>query len=287
MDQFLLGDILVQMDYAGMSVLPEGNLPLFWHEGLWQGDCITLRCRFESLTPYLGRPINSDNHVYRIYEKNGETYLVYHWGNQYHGFAVFPDRFSVIFSPEMHVQPALRQDWFFSIIAFHRQLLLRNGCVFHASYVDIGGEAVLFTGPSGVGKSTQANLWKQFAHSEIINGDRALIRKRDDLWHVFGYPCCGTSGISLNRTLPLRAIVVLAQAKENWLEEIPLSHKIRALVSAMELYPWDTRELDMAFSLAESIASEVPVIQLHCRPDAEAVEVLKQYLEGKPCHEHH
>ena len=74
-------------------------------------------------------------------------------------------------------------------------------------------------------------------------------------------------------------IVVLEQATENEVVALSLSQKIRHLVSATELYPWEPRELDLAFSLAEQIAAQVPMVKLRCRPDAQAVEVLKQYLE--------
>jgi hypothetical protein len=145
--------------------------------------------------------------------------------------------------------------------------------------VDIGGQAILFTGPSNSRKSTQANLWTQFEGAEVFNGDRAVLRKVDGRWHAFGYPCCGTSGICINRNLPLRAIVVLNQAKENTMQQLAPGSKIRALTAAMELYPWDSAEVDMAFNIAAEIASQIPVLKLSCRPDREAVDVLKKYLK--------
>ena len=279
MDQFLIGNILVQMDYAGVPVLPEGNLRLFTHEGNREADRIVLNCSSEPLSPYLTSPLTEENHVYGIYSHEGQQCLVYHWGNLLHGFAVWPERFAVTMDPRMYHQPPLRMDWFFSVCSFHRQLLIRDACVLHASYVDIGGQAILFTGPSNIGKSTQANLWSQFEGAEVINGDRAVLRKIDGKWHVFGYPCCGTSGICINRNLPLRAIVVLNQANENTVQQLTPASKIRALTAAMELYPWDGTEVDMAFHIAAEIASQVPVLKLSCRPDREAVDVLKKYLE--------
>ena len=279
MDQFLIGNILVQMDYAGVPVLPEGNLRQFSHEGNWEADRIVLNCSSEPLSPYLTSPLTEENHVYGIYTHEGQHCLVYHWGNLLHGFAVWPDRFAVTMDPRMYHQPPLRMDWFFSVCSFHRQLLIRDACVLHASYVDIGGQAILFTGPSNIGKSTQAALWTQHEGAEVVNGDRAVLRKVDGRWHVFGYPCCGTSGICINRTLPLRAIVVLNQAKENTVQQLTPASKIRALTAAMELYPWDSAEVDMAFHIAAEIASQIPVVKLSCRPDQEAVDVLKKHLE--------
>lgn len=285
MERFLIGNLLFETDYAGVPLLSEGNLRQFAHPGPWEGERVTLKCTCEPLAPFLHTPLTPENMVYGLYRHEGETALVYHWGNQLHGFAVWPERFAVSFDPVMYHQPAVREDWFFSICGFHRQLLLREACVLHASYIDIGGEAILFTGPSNVGKSTQADLWVRHCGAQVINGDRALLRSLDGRWHVFGYPCCGTSGICINRTLPLRAIVVLSQAPDNHITELPAAAKIRSLVPAMEQYPWDTAEFDMALKVATSLAAEIPVLKLHCTPDQRAVEVLKHHLEGGSRHD--
>ena len=279
MPQFLIGNILLQVDYAGVPVISEGNLQHFLHNGNWDGDTVKLDCTNDELAPYLSHQIKRDNHVYGIYAHQDQTCIIYHWGNLFHGFAVWPQRFSVSFDPKMYVQTPLREDWFFSVCAFHRQLLLRDACVLHASYVDIGGEAILFTGPSGIGKSTQAELWTRYAGAQVINGDRAVLRKQQGRWHVFGYPACGTSGICVNRTLPLKAIVVLSQASENLVQRLSAVEKVRALVSATELYPWDHEEINMALNIAQNLSSEIPILKLCCRPDQEAVKILKDYLE--------
>lgn len=52
----------------------------------------------------------------------------------------------------------------------------RGMLVLHSSYVlRKEGDAILFSGASGIGKSTQAELWREFASARVINGDRALI----------------------------------------------------------------------------------------------------------------
>ena len=58
--------------------------------------------------------------------------------------------------------------------------------------------------------------------------------------------------ICKNRALPIAAIVVLEQAGENRVEEMAPARKIRALISATEMYPWETREFDEALSVASS-----------------------------------
>ena len=84
--------------------------------------------------------------------------------------------------------------------------------VLHSAYiVTRQGQGILFSGPSGIGKSTQAALWQRYAGAEIINGDRALVRP--DTGTVSGVFYAGTSGISRNVTAPLQAVILLEQVR--------------------------------------------------------------------------
>ena len=55
----------------------------------------------------------------------------------------------------------------------------------HSSYIIYHDKAILFTGPSGIGKTTQAELWRDYQGAEIINGDVTLIRKWDGRYCAF------------------------------------------------------------------------------------------------------
>ena len=212
-------------------------------------------------------------------------FLVNHWGTCRFGYGVFLDdlfqapEVFVYVNPDMKTQIPLNVSRYFSTIGLHSKLLQNSALVLHASYIEYAGKAILFTAPAQTGKSTQADLWNKITGAQIINGDRVLLRKNNDVWNAYGYPCCGSSKICENCTLPIAMIVVLEQAKENVAEEMTTASKIRALISATEIYPWETREFDMALVHSHSIADEVRIVKLLCRPDADAVNVLKTYIE--------
>ena len=92
----------------------------------------------------------------------------------------------------------------FNRIGLETLLLQHQGLLLHASLINYAGRAIAFAGPSGVGKSTQADLWKKCLGAEIINGDRAVLRKNADHWIAYGSPYAGTSGIYKNNSAPLR-----------------------------------------------------------------------------------
>ena len=73
-----------------------------------------------------------------------------------------------------------------------------NTFLLHSSFIKWKDKAILFTAPSGTGKSTQADLWEKYENAEIINGDRSGIRKMDGKWTAYGLPIAGSSGIYKN-----------------------------------------------------------------------------------------
>lgn len=78
------------------------------------------------------------------------------------------------------------------------QLLQKGIFTLHSAAVQTRFGAILFCGRSGIGKSTQANLWKEYENALILNGDRCAVGFVDGAANAFGLPFCGTSGICLN-----------------------------------------------------------------------------------------
>ena len=144
------------------------------------------------------------------------------------------------------------------------------------------GDAILFTAPSGTGKSTQAGLWEQFAGADTLNGDRSMLRRVDGRWTAFGSPFAGTSGIYRNESAPVRALVVLRQAPENTIRRLPLAEAFRAIYSESVLPRWHTEAHQRVISLVTEIVSELPVYLLACTPDERPVTLLRNTLEGEP-----
>lgn len=151
----------------------------------------------------------------------------------------------------------------------------------HSSFITHNGQAILFSAPSGTGKSTQAALWEQYAHAEQINGDRSVIRCVDGVWTAFGFPFAGSSGIYKNKSAPIRAIVVLRQAKDNTIERLGASEAFRLLYSETAIQRWNTQGHAAAVDLLIRLSAAVPVYRLCCTPDARAVDLLQTTLASQ------
>ena len=158
-------------------------------------------------------------------------------------------------------------------------LLTEGGAVLHASYILFQGRAILFSGPSGVGKSTQANLWAQYRNAEIINGDRVLIRRGPDgsMW-AHGICYSGTSGICRNQSAPLAAVVLLEQSKETVIQRLSGLAAFKLLLPQLAYRTWDPGDVACATQFLSELLTEKPALHLVCRPDESAVKSLEKYL---------
>lgn len=113
----------------------------------------------------------------------------------------------------------------------------------------------------------------------ILNGDRCAVGFVDGAANAFGLPFCGTSGICLNFSLPIAAIISLGQAPENRITRLSGVRALRAIMSnIVGLYGGAMREshAELFFRAAECI----PIFELYCTADSRAVRLLKETLEG-------
>ena len=166
----------------------------------------------------------------------------------------------------------------FNRIGMESLLLQHEGLLLHASLIKYNDKAVAFTGPSGVGKSTQAALWETHLGATVINGDRAALRRGATGWTAYGSPYAGTSGIYCDDSAPLAAVVVLRQAGENRLRPLTAAEAFRHLYPEMSIHHWDTGFATAATDLCLSLLEQVPVYLLECLPNADAAVVLQKGL---------
>ncbi len=162
-------------------------------------------------------------------------------------------------------------------MALPHVLLLKDRIILHASYIRHGDRGIIFTAPSGTGKSTQADLWHLHRGAEILNGDRAVIGLRGETPYVFGFPMSGSSPYCKNVDLPLCCIVSLLQGPENRIRRLHGREALRVILNGTYSDPKHRedfiRNMDTALKLLHT-----PVFELSCRPDVGAVETLEEAI---------
>lgn len=160
--------------------------------------------------------------------------------------------------------------------AFRNRILFNDGIVLHASSIIHDDRGMIFTAPSGTGKSTHAGLWERYRNASVLNDDTPALRIVDGKPFVFGTPWSGSSDKFLNAKASINAIFILEQAPTN---SISLLNKKETVVRLMPriFMPYFSNELiEMAVCNFERIIKDIPVYLLKCRPDKEAMELAYQ-----------
>lgn len=162
------------------------------------------------------------------------------------------------------------------LLGLETLLLEYEGLLLHASFIRWQGKGILFSAPSGTGKSTQADLWVKYENAEILNGDRAGLRRLDGRWTSFGLPLAGSSCIYRNENAPVEAVIALRQGKENRIRRLGPAEAFRFLYPEITVHQWDKQFVEKTSGLLLELLQDVPVYLLECRPDREAVQLLRE-----------
>ena len=155
----------------------------------------------------------------------------------------------------------------------------RDNMILHCAYVEYHGEAILFSAPSETGKTTQANLWEKYRGSRTVNGDRSLLGKKNGRWTAQGWPVCGTSEVCHDEAFPIRAVVMLSQAKENRAVRMTPGQAFPLVYSQITVNRWNREDHIHTMDLIQDLLESVPVYHLGCTISEEAVECLARILE--------
>ena len=99
----------------------------------------------------------------------------------------------------------------------------------HSSMIDYQGKGILFLGPSGIGKTTMAELWSKYRDALIINGDMNFVQETDECFLGWGTPWHGSSPYCENTNVPVHALIVLRQASENSIRELENFEKVQSV----------------------------------------------------------
>ena len=164
------------------------------------------------------------------------------------------------------------------VLRLPHYVLRHHAAFLHASFIEHNGSAILFTAKSQTGKSTQAALWEKYRGAFVVNGDRTLLRKENGVWLACGSPYCGTSKICHDRTLPIRAVVILSQARVNTARRADIQTAFTALLSGCSFEPACEEEVKAVTDIAGDLITSVPFYTLACTPDERAVTELERVL---------
>ena len=276
---FKIGDFCFRL-IAPQEITPPKNFMLFEQEAGEAAYTFEIMLAAEMPKPR-GRMIASRRDI-AVFEENGleMRYLALPDGGGVYACYREEDgaKATVYLAPA--VCPMMTLDpLFLSLLCMERHTMNREHLVLHCAYMQRDGEAILFSAPSGTGKTTQATLWETHRGTRVVNGDKSLLAKRDGRWTANGWPVCGSSQVCHNESMPIRAIVMLSQGKENTITKLSPFQAFSQLYSQVTVNFWNRLAQQRAMDLIEDLVTNVPVYHLSCTISEEAVETLERELE--------
>lgn len=183
-----------------------------------------------------------------------------------------------------YVVPPYREpilsDLFHAIRLVFLYMAARHGrLAIHSASLYYQERAWLFAAPSGTGKSTHTNLWNQYFHTPVLNGDLNLISCEKGTPMIHGIPWCGTSGISDTASHPLGGIILLKQSPTNLCQE-PAVDEQTLLVLQRSISPtWTEDMLEANLRIAAAVTDSCYITRLFCNREREAAEYMKARID--------
>ena len=166
--------------------------------------------------------------------------------------------------------PIEQHEYFWLGQVFNNNLIDFNGIMLHSSCVEKDGYAYLFSADCGTGKSTHTHLWlKNLPGTRIINDDKPILIKENDIWYAYGTPFSGKTDENLDVKVPIRAITFLKRGSENKVSKLPVNEAVK-LLFGQTIRPARQDRAIKVLEAVDSVLRSVPVFSLECNMDDEA-----------------
>ncbi len=183
----------------------------------------------------------------------------------------------VVVSPD---SPYARECWYplaypLDEVVFLHRLVREGALLLHACGIVRGGSALVFTGPSGAGKTTLARLFQRHAGAEVLSDDRLVLRLDPEGpgsgVRVWGTPWHGEAPLSMSASAPLAAVHLIRHAPEVLAEPVAGATAAAALLGNAFVPAHEPRGAAAALDFAARMVERVPLIRLGFPKDARVV----------------
>ncbi|MBR5279876.1 MAG: hypothetical protein IKU26_02785 [Clostridia bacterium] len=176
-------------------------------------------------------------------------------------------------------------DGYLESLAFYRKFAekaIEFDCfLFHGSALSVDGECYLFGAPSGTGKSTHSALYRKLFGDRVVmvNDDKPLIRRINNVYYVYGTPWDGKHRLSSNIAVPLKGICFLKQGPNNAIRPLSIFEALGA--SLGQTYrPTESVAMSGVLNLTQQMLGTIPVFELVCTISMEAAELSYRTMKG-------
>ncbi|MDO4565137.1 MAG: hypothetical protein Q4C04_05935 [Clostridia bacterium] len=153
------------------------------------------------------------------------------------------------------------------------EILLLDAFLLHGAAVEKDGQACIFLGKSGGGKSTHALLLTQYYPDlNIINIDKPIIRLIDGKFFAYGTPWCGKEGVQTDARAEVKAICFLEKAADNSICRIEDFEAVNRYFHQL-LIPKEPQQAVKLLTLTDRFLRRTPAYLMRCSISYEAAQL--------------
>lgn len=159
---------------------------------------------------------------------------------------------------------------------------LQNRFLMHGAVVSWKGNGLMFTAPSGTGKSTHIALWKKYLGEqvEIINGDKPILWVTEKETCVYGTPWAGKERWETNKGVLLKGVCFLQRGSQNEIRRITPSEALPLLMRQV-YYTSAPQTAGKILELLDKMFETVPFYVMKCNISEDAVRCSFEAMTGE------
>jgi hypothetical protein len=171
-----------------------------------------------------------------------------------------------------------------SVLRILHSLILaaRGGFLLHAASAVCDGQAYLFSGVSGAGKTTMTRLAP--SGIRLLTDEISYARPGAGGYWAYGTPFSGELAKSgENCSAPISALFFLEKGPENRIDEISPAEAARGLMRNILFFADDRELVEKLLATACDFVAGVPIRRLTFYPDSRVWDTIRSF-EGGPAH---
>ncbi len=157
------------------------------------------------------------------------------------------------------------------------RLALDGGLLLHAAGVSMHNQGYVFTGASGAGKSTIAQLFADQG-ALILSDERVILRRQGEGVAIYGTPWVGSGQYAAQESCTVTSLYGISHGEYyHRLEPLSPTKTISLLLQQAFLPHWDRTAMEATLDFLVSLTAQTPCFSLAFLKQADLVELLQTH----------
>lgn len=146
-----------------------------------------------------------------------------------------------------------------------------DAIMLHSSGVFDNDKGRIFSGFSGVGKSTMAGLWQK-AGNKIINDDRLIIRKNNNGYTMHNTPMFY---VDIPKEAPVHSISLIHHSAENTIKKLNGAIAVSRIMACCIQHGYNNNFIQHHLEFLSQLCNNISVYDVGFKPDISIVDFIR------------